>query len=116
MLSRSTTEATLEISDGMLSAWANDKTADRYEYHGYTLQRLPLATPEMVADAERWRYVCDNSGWERRIETIRYAADGSPIEEEWTFLTVRVLNGSDLSCAPMRENAIDAARAAGGKA
>lgn len=48
MLSRSTTEATLEISDGMFSAWANDKTADRYEFGGYTLQRLPLATPEMV--------------------------------------------------------------------
>ena len=39
-----------------------------------------------------------------------YGDDERVIEEEWTFLQVRVPNGADLSCGPMVDAAIDQAR------
>ena len=77
---------------------------------GHRVQRLALATPEMVANAERWRYVRDHAQWHRRTEVVGWAMS-EPITEEQTFMMVRMPNGANLSCAAMYDHAIDAARA-----
>ncbi|HEY9126619.1 MAG TPA: hypothetical protein VIM62_05800 [Acidobacteriaceae bacterium] len=53
----------------------------------------------MIRDAARWRYAVANSSWIR--------------DEECTYMAILVGHGADISSKGMREDAIDAAMAAG---
>lgn len=131
MLARGASRETIAASEGLFAEWMQDKTLHRYEWNGYTLQRLPLATPEMVKfmDAARaFVHAQRRSGfgtnammpyWHHLEEAERATGHqprilGLPVVLDPTIPVSKLILRSGESEVHADGFVIDAARAAGG--
>lgn len=75
ILARGVTDETIAVTEGLFGAWMQDKSLSHYEWKGYTVQRLPIATPDLLADKERLDYLQSLITPESRVEIAHIKCD-----------------------------------------